>query len=277
MTKTIGTYTNEATAEGTYPGGTVTDTDDASIIVEDPSVVVDKTVVEPGLVDDRITFTITITNDGPSTLDEVPLFDTFSGPIEYIGGNVPADLVDNANGSLAWNNLTESLGDLQPGQTFEIETEFRLIQTITSPGEINNTARVTDVVDVVGIDVNEQDAAVMVLLTPSAIDLLRFTARPDKQGVQVKWETGMELNTWSFHLWRCSNGTRANAVRVTESPILAQGNSNRGATYTWLDTTAAAGTTYTYWLEEQELNDTRHEYGPAARLTTQWRVACPVW
>ena len=43
----------------------------------------------------------------------------------------------------------------------------------------------------------------------------------------------------------------------------AQGRGQGGAVYTWRDTQVQADTTYTYWLEEIELNESTNEYGPA--------------
>jgi hypothetical protein len=44
--------------------------------------------------------------------------------------------------------------------------------------------------------------------------------------------------------------------------ITAQGRGQGGAAYTWTDTTVAGGQTYTYWLEETEVDGATHVYGP---------------
>jgi uncharacterized repeat protein (TIGR01451 family) len=98
---------------------------------------------------------------------------------------------------------------------------------------------------------------------PRAITLLSFTAEPDAEGVEVRWVTGSEVDTWGFHLLRSSDGTRTSAERVTAELILAKGGSNLGASYRWLDRSAEAGNTYTYWLQETELDGTINEYGTA--------------
>ena len=53
------------------------------------------------------------------------------------------------------------------------------------------------------------------------------------------------------------------AARVTPVQIVALGRAS-GASYTWTDTTAQPGVTYTYWLQETELDGSTSEYGPAA-------------
>jgi hypothetical protein len=260
----IGTYVNEATVVATYPGGTVSDSDDASLIVEDPSVAIDKYVAVPGMVNGVITFTINITNTGPSTLDIVPLFDNFAGPIEYIGGNVPADQVDNVNQTLAWNDLTENLGDMAPGQVYRIDTVFRLTDEDITDGDISNTAQVDNAEDILGNAVNDDSDAAVTSIDPTAIELLSFTATYREQDILVRWVTGAEINTWGFHLLRSPDGTRANATRVTPTLIPGRGRSTSGATYTWVDKDIIPDQPYTYWLEETELDGTIIEYGPAS-------------
>jgi hypothetical protein len=78
----------------------------------------------------------------------------------------------------------------------------------------------------------------------------------------VRWATSSERDTWGFHVWRSADGTRANAVRVTQQLIIGQGR-NGGATYQWLDTSAQPNVTYTYWLEEITLNGASHDHGPS--------------
>ena len=101
---------------------------------------------------------------------------------------------------------------------------------------------------------------------PSAITLLSFTARSDARGVVVEWVTGSEMDTWGFHLWRSSTGSRSDAERVTTRLVPAAGSPSQGAVYVFVDTTvdtsATVGTRYTYWLQEMEIDGSLHEYGP---------------
>lgn len=95
---------------------------------------------------------------------------------------------------------------------------------------------------------------------PNVIDLLSFRTIRTSQGVQVQWETGSEQHTWGFHVLRSSTGSRSNASRVTPSLVLGRGSNTTGATYSWMDTTVQGGATYTYWLQEVELDGTIHVY-----------------
>jgi hypothetical protein len=185
-----------------------------------------------------------------------------------VGGSPRADLIDNAAGSLAWNDLSESLGDLAPGESFEIETIFELNDTARDGSVINNTARVTSATDTLGSNTNESTGVASVPLYPSAIELLSFTASREAQGVRITWVTGVEIDTWGFNLLRSADGSREHAERITPNIILGVGSTIEGATYSWLDTSADPEVSSTYWLEEIELDGTRHEYGPATWRST---------
>ncbi len=114
---------------------------------------------------------------------------------------------------------------------------------------------------------NTSTVTISVQPAPTAIELLSFRAEFGEQQVMVRWTTGMERDTWGFHLWRSSTGERAEARRMTDSLIPARGNTTTGAAYTWIDHTIEPGTTYTYWLEEVEVSGRAHEYG-TAQVTT---------
>ncbi|NJN65930.1 MAG: hypothetical protein HC884_04040 [Chloroflexaceae bacterium] len=263
----VGQYVNTATAEGVHTTGSVFDTDDVVLAVEDPSVRVTKHVMPPGFTNGVITFTITITNTGPSVLEVLPIVDHFSGPIEYLGGSPFADMVDNVEQVIGWNDLTTTYGDMQPGAVYRIETVFRLTDE-TSEEDVHNTATVSGATDRFGNTARDASYATVTSIPgPSAIELLSFTATRRSDGIAVRWRTGLELDTWGFLLWRSSDGRRASAEQVTTELIPSRGRSTGGATYAWTDAAVKEGTTYTYWLQEIEVDGSVHEYGPAT--TTQ--------
>ncbi|MCX7789061.1 MAG: DUF11 domain-containing protein, partial [Chloroflexaceae bacterium] len=107
---------------------------------------------------------------------------------------------------------------------------------------------------------DDEDVRTFSRLTP--VTLKRFTAIQTPSGVQVEWETGVEINTLGFYLYRSSDGTRATAGRVTPSLVAARGSSSGGERYSFLDTAAMPGGAYTYWLVEVERGGQTSEYGP---------------
>lgn len=103
---------------------------------------------------------------------------------------------------------------------------------------------------------------------PTTIDLLSFTAMRDQGEVDLHWETGMEIETWGFHVLRSADDRLSNAIRVTDALILARGDGTNSTRYTWRDKTANDGMVWTYWLEEVEFDGTTNKYGPFS--LTQW-------
>ncbi|MCB0167972.1 MAG: DUF11 domain-containing protein, partial [Anaerolineae bacterium] len=264
VTTITGTYVNTALAEGTQPTGTITDTDDVSVIVSDPAVELSKHVVSPGAVDGIITFTIELTNTGPSTLEQVPLFDRFTGPVEYIGGNVVADSIDNTNGVLSWNDLTTSLGDMAPGQVFLIETVFQITADSTS-FSMTNFAEVSEATDTFGNEADDDSATVTLDNEPTAIDLLYFRGNRQGENVILNWATAVEIDNYGFRLFRSSTTSRADAVEIAFVPGQGLGTGS-GATYTYTDKQVDPNQTYTYWLVDIDLNGTETDH-PSLTVT----------
>jgi uncharacterized repeat protein (TIGR01451 family) len=260
VTTLTGTYQNTALGEGFHPTGSITDTDTVPVVVSDPAVTISKEVVAPGAVDGLITFTLRLVNTGPSTLDQVPLFDQFSGPVVYIGGNVPADTVDNVNRVLVWNDLTDALGDMAPGQVFVIQTVFRI--TVDSANfSMTNAARVAGAIDSFGNQADEDTASVTLNNEPTAIELLYFEANRQGDNIIVNWGTAIELDNYGFRLLRSTTGNRADAVEITFVAGQGQGTAS-GAAYTYVDKGVDPNQTYTYWLVDVDLNGQETDHGP---------------
>lgn len=78
----------------------------------------------------------------------------------------------------------------------------------------------------------------------------------------------MEVDTWSFALYRATDSHRGNDVpaeaeKITPKAILAQGRGDAGGSYEFIDTNTAFGQIYTYWLVETETTGGTNVYGPA--------------
>lgn len=87
------------------------------------------------------------------------------------------------------------------------------------------------------------------VVPPTAIELLYLEAARHPAGVELRWETAVELDFVGFHLWRSTEGQRQTATRLTSTLIARRGGST-GATYTFVDEQVTGGQTYTYWLEK---------------------------
>ncbi len=107
---------------------------------------------------------------------------------------------------------------------------------------------------------------------PLAVDLVSFTAAPQGNNVLLTWETATEFDNLGFHLYRAgaADGPR---TRLTDRLIPSQDpGSPVGATYTFVDETAAPGSTYFYWLEDVDVYGVATPHGPVAAAVPSVKV-----
>jgi hypothetical protein len=97
---------------------------------------------------------------------------------------------------------------------------------------------------------------------PLAVVLGDFWAVCEAATPLVSWTTLSETNTQGFNLYRGASAdawdTQVNAALI---PSLSPGGTT-GSTYEWLDTTATAGVTHYYWLQDVSLDGSTSEHGP---------------
>ncbi len=113
---------------------------------------------------------------------------------------------------------------------------------------------------------------------PTSISLLDFSVERQGDGNLIRWETGSELKSAGFEIYRSETDNRADAVQVSQM-ILARGVSGGGASYDWLDSSATADGGYHYWLVEVGIDGNRYEYEYHLEQQPQvqeWMIYLPV-
>jgi uncharacterized repeat protein (TIGR01451 family) len=214
-----------------------------------------------------IAYTLAYTNSGSIAAtgvvitETVPLNTTFNAQ-----ASVPT-VWSCADGSGPGTTCTTSIPGAVAGAGGSGQVTFGVTVDKTLPsgsGTLANTAVIADD-GTNGADPTPTNNASSALtpFRPTAIALASFTASREGSSIIVRWVTTAELNTWGFDLYRSADGTRGSAVQVTSALIPGQGRGQGGASYSWTDTNIAEGITYTYWLQETEINGTHNEYGPA--------------
>jgi hypothetical protein len=82
-----------------------------------------------------------------------------------------------------------------------------------------------------------------------------------QSSVVIEWSTASELDTVGFNIYR-SESTDSPGVRINQQLIPASADSLTGADYQFIDTDAAIGKTYYYWLEDISASGAAGRNGP---------------
>lgn len=102
---------------------------------------------------------------------------------------------------------------------------------------------------------------------PTAIELASFGAEAQGGGVLLTWKTASELDNLGFNLYS-ADARDGQRVQINERLIPSKVSGNAlGATYTFLDETAAPGQTYYYWLQDVDVHGLIGTHGPAEATT----------
>lgn len=229
-----------------------------------PHIALTKILDTPGpvTVGDEITFTIRITNTGTTTIVTLPLSDTYNAAyIGYVRSIPPPDRF--TAGMVEWDNLTVPLGNLAARQGITVTVVFTAVAPIT---QTVNHAIVFATLDNLGHGLGSGGAAeaeIIIRDTPAAVTLRSFQAVAyGAATLRIEWVTGVEIDTWGFHLWRSATGSRDDAQRITAAMLPATGGPTQGSTYSVLDNSVQPGVYYTYWLQEIEMSGKQMDYGP---------------
>ena len=259
-----GIYWNVALVGGEYPGGVLTDTDDAPVAIEDPAIALDKQLVAADLdevLPNYVTFTIVITNIGVSAIDVLPLVDQYDPYYLSFFWAEPYPEEDADDGLLTWYDLTGPAPhgferNLAPGESFRITTVFRVVHDITTTV---NTAYVEGPYDVYDNPANEPRDDEVITNIPTAVELLYFrVGRTLGMQVRLEWATAVEIDTFGFRLYRAPVADFARAQAVAFVPSEARGG---GATYVYTDTVPYDGTWW-YWLADVDTSGGETVHGP---------------
>jgi uncharacterized repeat protein (TIGR01451 family) len=264
-----GTFINAVTATGITPITVVSDTADVPVIIDDPAVVIDKQVVgidRDILAPNYVTFTIVITNVGPSAIGELPMVDHYDPFYLTFDSATPApDSVDPFGGVLTWNDLTGPAPNgfnrnLPIGDSFSITTIFRIAHDINVT--TTNVVTVTDPVDIYENPANDDDDEEDVWNEgdpgiPTPVELLYFRAVVEESAVRLEWGTGVELGTVGFYVYRAPTEHFDKAQIVAYVPATGSGSA-----YNHTDRDVVSGQRYWYWLVEVVSSGNPGTFGP---------------
>lgn len=100
-------------------------------------------------------------------------------------------------------------------------------------------------------------------VTPVAVELARFEARPGDGRVELVWETAAEFDNLGFYVYRRLE-SEPEFVRVSPELMLGRGTTDLSARYAFLDETVPNGVRAEYLLEDIEFDGDTTLHGPVA-------------
>ncbi|GAB4198107.1 MAG: hypothetical protein OHK0022_17010 [Roseiflexaceae bacterium] len=212
-----------------------------------------------------ITYNITVRNNGPSSVTGAVVQDNVPAAITAVSWSCAPLMYCGASGGTG--NTINFPVSLPSGQSVTITVNGTISSSAT--GMLANAATVTAPAGTTDPNLGNNTSTDSFIIAPTAVTLTSFSARRAGGQVQVAWATSAEQNTLGFRLYRSSTGQRADAQQITAQLIPATGQGGAGASYTWNDSTAQAGVSYSYWLAEVSLAETTTEYGPALLLSAR--------
>jgi uncharacterized repeat protein (TIGR01451 family) len=215
-----------------------------------PTILVDKILVAADLDDmhpNFVTFTITVSNIGPTAIDVLPLYDEYDPYyLSFLDATTYPE-EDADDGRLTWYDLTGTSPNgfgynLPSGEAFIIDTVFSVTHDITVTV---NLAQAAGALDEFGAPLGSIYTEAVVVNVPTAAEVLYFrTDEINGRKVQLEWATATEVDNVGFKLYRTSDSMHGQAEQVAYIPSQAHGS---GAIYTHVDTVPQPGSWW-YWL-----------------------------
>ncbi|MBK8799125.1 MAG: DUF11 domain-containing protein [Anaerolineales bacterium] len=197
-----------------------------------------------------ISFTLIITNHGPSAAPSIVITDHLPYRFTYLSSTA-------ANGCTMLDEVTMvcDAGPLDAGHALKVDVYF-FISSI-GYGTVTNTIYA----GAPGSDLEsgqaESDIELPTNPVPTVLLLDSYTLTKTETALILMWKTNSEFRTSGFHLWRAESPDRSQAVLLTPDGIPARGV---GSFYTYEDDTVRGGVTYWYWLQELTTDGGGWEY-----------------
>jgi hypothetical protein len=255
-------YDYTLSGAGSFPAGTTTVRNTATIDSDQTDPVDDEETIK---VETELAIDVDKTA-APTSVNEP------GGEVEFT-----VQVTNTGDKTVTLNQIADDEDDDGTDDTFYAASVI-CDQTVLAPGETatctftryvsgNAGDVITDEATASGTDddgnpVSDSDTATVDIEGPTAITLASFTAEAGADGVTLAWETGTEIDNAGFNLYRAKSPDGP-YIKLNAALIAAGGDPVAGATYSFLDEDLAPGT-YTYELEDVDLNGVTTRHGPVS-------------
>ncbi|HHW84988.1 MAG TPA: DUF11 domain-containing protein, partial [Chloroflexi bacterium] len=197
-------------------------------------------VAQTATVGTVISFTLTVTNYGPSDAPSIIITDHLPYRFTYLWSTA-------VNGCRMLDDMTMlcDAGPLAANRALHVDAYF----FISSIGY--GTVRNVMAAGAPGAYDGEGEAGSEIELptnpVPTALLLESYTLSKTETSLVLQWKTVSEFRTAGFRLWRSESPDRGQAILLTPDMIPARGV---GSFYAYEDFSVRRGVTYWYWLQE---------------------------
>jgi hypothetical protein len=145
------------------------------------------------------------------------------------------------------------------------------VDIIQQPDQSNGFTLIVEFDDIAPPGADWYEINLTHLESPTAIDLLSFTAEAGADHVTLAWETGTEVDNAGFNLHRAT-AADGPYTKLNDALIPAEGDPVSGASYVYTDSDVVERVTYYYKLEDVDIHGVTTLHGPVpARVQPRFR------
>lgn len=268
------TLTQQVTTSTTSPEpNTANNTDtETTTVVRRVDVAVTKVTSAPPGSDgawgqgDSLSYTITVTNNGPSRATNVVLTDPLPAGFAFVSVVPGGPTCTQSSGT-----VTCTYASMNPGATNNITISGTITVNQT---QLVNTATATRTETDTNAT-NDSATATANVRAPTVVHLLELTVVQDDKGkVLVSWTTSFEADNLGFNVYRQTSAGRekVNKHLIAGAALFAKKRQlDSGSSYRWKDKVrlTEAGVEFVqYFVEDVDLHGVRTMHGPATPSLT---------
>lgn len=224
-----------------------------------------KTVTDPGpdltfAEGETITYTITVTNNGPSRATNVVMTDPLPAGFTFSSVNPAGPTCTFSAGT-----ITCTYAAMNPSAVNTIDITGTITTNTT---EITNTASATRT-ETDTDATNDSDSVTIAVVAPTVVHMLEIAAVQDARGkVAVTWTTSFEAENLGFNVYRDLAGTREqiNKEVIAGSALFSKrAELTSGRSYRWSDKLKGTALAQ-YYVEDVDLHGVRTMHGPVTPI-----------